>query len=556
MKIFISYARRDAASVELLHADLEQAKHEPWYDRNLDGGQRWWDALVGQIRGCQLFLFVLSPESLRSRACRAELAYAVATHRPVLPVMVRDVNIELAPDPIGVTHIVDQRERTPASAIALLTAIAQLPTPPPVPDPPPPPPPPPVTDLGPVRERLSADVLDLAGQQALFADLVTHADNIDQQATVRGLLTMLRDRSDVAASVAREADALLATLPLDDDTNGDDAPVRPRRPLSERDPDSVDRLRSLVTHIRSDHFTPITGNGLAASLIGSRRHLAREWSRSFEFPMEKHHQDNLPEVARFIAVMTNTDTLRSSLHDYLRDRLHARLAAGSTAAAASDSLGQVMRAAWDEHRAPDDAFVVLASLPCRIYVCAHPWDLQSESLRMAGKDPVTEVCRWRPDVYDWPPSIFESEPGFVPSVERPLVYHVFGHLDVPESLVITEDDYDDFLVGITENRALIPPPVQRALADSALLLLGFELEERDVRVLLRTLVSQEGAQKLNKYTHVAAQLDLRDGVVSPQRAQRYLERYFAKFRQPSIDIFWGSVDEFAADLAEIWGMPR
>ena len=63
-----------------------------------------------------------------------------------------------------------------------------------------------------------------------------------------------------------------------------------------------------------------------------------------------------------------------------------------------------------------------------------------------------------PDVYDWPVSVFESEPGFVPTVERPLVYHVFGQLDVPESLVITEDDYDDFLVGITENRALIPPP--------------------------------------------------------------------------------------------------
>jgi hypothetical protein len=89
-----------------------------------------------------------------------------------------------------------------------------------------------------------------------------------------------------------------------------------------------------------------------------------------------------------------------------------------------------------------------------------------------------------------------------------------------------------------------------------LLLLGFGLEERDVRVLLRTLVSQEGAHKLNKYTHVAAQLDLRGGVVSPARAQRYLERYFAKFRQPSIDIFWGSVEEFAADLAEIWGAAR
>jgi len=374
-------------------------------------------------------------------------------------------------------------------------------------------------------------------------------------ATVRGLLAMLRGRSDLAASVARGADALLATLPVDD--VDDTSASQPRRPLSERDPDSVDRLRSLVTHIRSDHFTPIIGNGLADSLIGSRRRLAREWARTFEFPMEKHRQDDLPEVARFVAVMTNTDTLRSSLHDYLRDRLQTRLAAGGIDATdGSAPLGPVLQAAWNQQRTADDPFVVLASLPCRIYICAHPWDLQSEALRLAGKQPVTEVCRWRPDVYDWPPSVFESEPGFVPTVERPLVYHVFGHLDAPESLVITEDDYDDFLIGITENRALIPPPVQRALADSALLLLGFGLEERDVRVLLRTLVSQEGAHKLNKYTHVAAQLDLRGGVVSPARAQRYLERYFAKFRQPSIDIFWGSVEEFAADLAEIWGAAR
>ena len=555
MKIFISYARRDADAVTLLQGDLEQAKHEAWYDRNLDGGQRWWDALLEQIRACDLLLFVLSPDSVRSRACRAELAYAVATGRPILPVKVRDVNIELAPDPIGVTHVVDQRERTPENVIALLTALAQLPPAPGVPDPLPAPPAPPMTDLGPLRERLAADALDLAEQQAVLSELVKHADNVDHMATVRGLLGVLRSRSDVAASVARDADALLATLPLDD---GDEPTApRPRRPLSERDPDSVDRLRSLVTHIRSDHFTPIIGTGLTDSLIGSRRQLAREWARNFEFPMEKHRQDDLPEVARFVAVMTNTDTLRSSLHDYLRDRLHARLTAGGTDAAdGSAPLGTVLRAAWNQQRTADDPFVVLASLPCRIYICAHPWDLLSEALRLAGKEPVTEVCRWRPDVYDWPVSVFESEPGFVPTVERPLVYHVFGQLDVPESLVITEDDYDDFLVGITENRALIPPPVQRALADSALLLLGFGLEERDVRVLLRTLVSQEGAHKLNKYTHVAAQLDLRGGVVSPPRAQRYLERYFAKFRQPSIDIFWGSVEEFAADLAEIWGAAR
>ena len=40
--------------------------------------------------------------------------------------------------------------------------------------------------------------------------------------------------------------------------------------------------------------------------------------------------------------------------------------------------------------------------------------------------------------------------------------------------------------------------------------------------------------------------------MSPARARRYLEKYFTKFRKPSIDIFWGSVDDFASGLAAIW----
>ena len=42
----------------------------------------------------------------------------------------------------------------------------------------------------------------------------------------------------------------------------------------------------------------------------------------------------------------------------------------------------------------------------------------------------------------------------------------------------------------------------------------------DVRILLRGLVSQEGAHKLQRYTHVAAQIDLSDTVMSPARARR------------------------------------
>jgi hypothetical protein len=189
------------------------------------------------------------------------------------------------------------------------------------------------------------------------------------------------------------------------------------------------------------------------------------------------------------------------------------------------------------------------------------------------KKPEVELCRWNTESYDgWPPSIFEKDPNYVPTVERPLVFQVFGSVDVPDSLVITEDDYLDFAIGVTQNRSqpdtggnylaesghevpvrsAIPIPVQRAFADSALLLLGFELDSWDVRVLLRTLLRQEGNTKLKGYPHVAAQVDMTAEVMSADHAHEYLDDYFGSLR---IKIYWGTVDDFTADLGELLSVP-
>jgi len=40
-----------------------------------------------------------------------------------------------------------------------------------------------------------------------------------------------------------------------------------------------------------------------------------------------------------------------------------------------------------------------------------------------------------------------------------LVYKLFGQLAEPDSLVLTEDDYFDYLIGVTSNRDLIPEAV-------------------------------------------------------------------------------------------------
>ena len=547
MKLFVSYGRQDEVGVEALVTDLERAGHDTWFDRHITGGQKWWDEILDRIRWCDGFLFALTPDSAASRACRIELSYAVSLGKPIVPVMLVATNVELAPDPIGVTQIIDYSEPSSQSAIALVTALAGTREAPPLPEPLPSAPAAPLTDLGPVREALSAPSLTQAEQEQVLAQLTQRRDELDQAATLRSLLTRFRQRSDVLESVAHSIDALLASLPID---GRPDRSTRVRRPISQRDPDSVDRLRSLITHVRSGNLTPVIGHGLNDSIIGPTRMIALEWSRTFEFPMAKHQHEAMADVAQFVTVMTNIDTLRSSLSHFVLRELRSRYP--EVEAAGSSDLGEAMRLACRGNRSADDPYLVLADLPCPIYVNANPWSLLADALTEAGRDPVVEVCHWREDVYEWPTSIFEAEPSYTPSVERPLVFHVFGEVATPDSLVLTQDDFDEFLMAVAENRSIIPPIVQRVLANSAIMLLGFELEERDVKVLMRSLIGQEGSRKLDRFTHVAAQLEFSTEMTSPARAQRYMERYFSKFHQPSIDLFWGTVDEFAADLAELW----
>ncbi|MGH2770673.1 MAG: SIR2 family protein, partial [Actinomycetota bacterium] len=121
-------------------------------------------------------------------------------------------------------------------------------------------------------------------------------------------------------------------------------------------------------------------------------------------------------------------------------------------------------------------------------------------------------------------------------------------------LVLTEDDYFDYLIGVATGNT-ISHVVQGALANSALLFLGFRMDEWDFRVLFRSIMRLEGGRGLRyRFAHVAAQIDPEQGqTLEPERARRYLESYFQDAR---ISIYWGSVEDFAADLHDRWKRER
>jgi hypothetical protein len=308
---------------------------------------------------------------------------------------------------------------------------------------------------------------------------------------------------------------------------------------------------ALLADLRQGRCTPILGLGITDALLGSRRDMAWRWASTYHFPLEPDQREDLPHVAQFLAVNQSYRFPRQALREYLIRELVDRYGKDLPHGIGDRSLDDVVTAVGELRRRTDPAepHKVLAGLPFPVYVTTHPANLLSTALLGEGKQPQVELCRWT-DELDWPPSVYDAEPDYRPTPDRPLVYHLFGNLQLTDSYVLTEDDYFDYLIGVTSNKDLIPPVVRRALSDTALLFLGFRLDEWDFRVLFRSLMSQEGRRRRGNYSHVAVQIDPEESrTLEPERARRYIESYFYG---ADISIFWGSVEDFVQELQSLW----
>ena len=236
MRIFISYARQDQAAVEALNADLERARVQVWLDEELTGGESWWDTILEQIRACDLYIFALSPDSLRSRACKAELNYAIALGRPLLPVLVRDVAIQLAHPAIARTQMVDYRKRSMDSLLALMAVIANRPPAPPLPDPLPAAPTTPMSYMNEFRELVEAPDLTYQQQSHLLLDLKGYLDREEERDIALQLVRGLRQRRDISYAIAREIDQLPEIV--DEGNQGRPTGKRADQPLGKEPPAS------------------------------------------------------------------------------------------------------------------------------------------------------------------------------------------------------------------------------------------------------------------------------------------------------------------------------
>jgi serine/threonine kinase PknH len=216
MGLFISYSSLDTGAIEPLRSALRRAHQQVWMDEDLGGGDAWWRTILEQIRNCEVFIVALSNNSLASKPCQAELSYAQALERPILPVQIGPVT-SLRVTPFAATQIIDYRNPTAEAGIELIGGVqvqrAQLQ---PLPSELPEEPPVPFAYLMRLAHNISQPQLSAREQADLVSELKSglEEDGDDPAARndIKQLLCMLRDRPDVAYRVRTDIESLLASV--------------------------------------------------------------------------------------------------------------------------------------------------------------------------------------------------------------------------------------------------------------------------------------------------------------------------------------------------------
>ena len=310
------------------------------------------------------------------------------------------------------------------------------------------------------------------------------------------------------------ADILTDAAPPGDDT----AQPAQIQTLDDRDWDS------LLRRIQDGNCTPFIGPEVYDGIIPADHEIAQSWAEEHAYPLGD--VQNLPRVAQFLATTRDPAFPTEEIARRLKNN-NAR----------------------PNFRDGSEPHSFLAGLPLPIYITANYDDFMMQALDHRLRAATRELCRWNSYVKEIP-SVFDPGSNFEAGPARPVVFHLFGHTQAPESMVLTEDDYLDFLVAISRRAEIIPLRIQKALVKTSLLFIGFQLNDLRFRVLFRGIIAslERSLRRIRIAVQVAPKPGQIEGITEDD-VRWYLEDYLAR---DDVRVYWGSSFDFIKELKERW----
>jgi len=92
-KLFVSYSRKDTDAAKKIVEALQGLNHDIWVDwEDISPAADWMDRILRGIEGVDAFIFLTSPDSIKSEVCKVEVTHAAKNNKRIIPVVVRQVN--------------------------------------------------------------------------------------------------------------------------------------------------------------------------------------------------------------------------------------------------------------------------------------------------------------------------------------------------------------------------------------------------------------------------------------------------------------------------------
>jgi NAD-dependent SIR2 family protein deacetylase len=248
-------------------------------------------------------------------------------------------------------------------------------------------------------------------------------------------------------------------------------------------PNNID-WEPLLFNLKKQKLVPFLGAGASLGFDGSPGlpgggKLAETLANECGYPGGE--KSDLLRVAQYYALKFGELRLRESLNEKL-------------------SVSEVK---------PGEVHHILASWPIKAVLTTNYDNLMERAFSKKDKDPAKAIYNHHGD---------QEQLKVPPSVEKPLVYKLHGSLENVDSMVITEDNYIDFLISLIEGNPKLPDAISAIFRTDSILFVGYGLKDWNIRVLLRYFRKDEDIRSF------AVQRDLRGASREWESMVLYWER--------------------------------
>jgi hypothetical protein len=255
--------------------------------------------------------------------------------------------------------------------------------------------------------------------------------------------------------------------------------------------------------------------------------LTEKWVSKYDYPLENTKQ--LPLISQFLILKEDDQYAPHTL--------------------ISRTLQELKPPDFSIEKNKNTLYSVLAYLNLSIYFTTNYDHYMESALVSKGKKPKSDFLRWNKYLKEYTERIelwsFNKNNDYLPTEATPLVYHLYGDMDISESMVLTEKDYLEFILYLNNKENIIPDLIKRKLSTSSLLFVGYNINDIYSRLTLQSLINSFNIRYQSSNFAIMAEIDY-----SKKMQKSNLEEYIKNIYKSRV--YWDNIPSFSIKLRQKW----